>query len=151
MLSWSSGGWKEGGKSFEKVWIALQIFQKKSQIVKRFSQISRFVFDHQGVPILLLMLLTLGIVDFYSIWGTPSLPWAFGARWKLCAQKDKKRPKSNQKVRSPNMPKCAHVPRFSGATQRSPEVAQITQNPKSCPTNLKPKTLQLQNYRYCVP
>ena len=47
VLSWSSRGREEGGKSFEKVWIALQIFPNKSQIVKRFSHISCFVFDRR--------------------------------------------------------------------------------------------------------
>ena len=46
---------------------------------------------------------------------------------------------------------CQKSPRFSRATQGSPEVPQSTQNPKSCPANLKPKTLQLHNHRYCVP
>ena len=97
---------------------------------------------------------TLGTVEVYSLLGTPSLPWSFWALWKLCAQKYQNRPKSNQKVQGqnmPNVPMCQKMPIFLRTSDKSPEVPQSTQNPKSCPANLKPKTLQLHNYRYCVP
>ena len=51
----------------------------------------------------------------------------------------------------PNVPMCQKMPIFLRTSDKSPEVPQSTQNPKSCPANLKPKTLQLHNHIYCVP
>ena len=98
--------------------------------------------------------LTLGTVKFNRLWELLVYHGLFGLLGNFVPKRTKTSPKVIRKCKvltCPHVPMCQKSPRFSRATQGSPEVPQSTQNPKSCPANLKPKTLQLHNHRYCVP